>query len=385
MTCAAGATTAQVAQTLKQDIYRNTCRSSDLIPGKETVVCAVDDALPQIPRRLAAYNCRNNALLLAAYLQIADDVDGLIRRHGRDRVGVVIGSSTSGIGTGTVAMRSRLGADSFPDDFEFAQQEMGSAAAFLAEYIGVKGPAYSVSTACASSARTFLSGRSLLAAGHCDAVIIGGADTLCELTLQGFDALETVAPTRCNPMSRNRSGITIGEAAAVFILTREPADIALLGIGDSSDAYHISAPEENGAGAEAAMRAALADAGLAPGDIAYINLHGTGTVQNDAMESLAVNRVFGCGVPCSSTKALTGHTLGAAGALEIGLCCNVLSRNTDGVRFPYHIWDGHRDTTLPALSLVTPDHRLSGAGRCVMLSNSFAFGGNNCAVVIGST
>jgi 3-oxoacyl-[acyl-carrier-protein] synthase-1 len=217
--------------------------------------------------------------------------------------------------------------------------------------------------------------------GVCDAVLCGGADTLAGLPINGFHALEALDAQRCRPFSRHRAGIHIGEAAALFLMTREPGPVELLGGGASSDAYHMSSPDPQGLGAREAMRAALDDAGLAPEQIHYVNLHGTGTEHNDAMESLAMAALFPHGVPCSSTKSLTGHTLGAAGALEAAFCW--LALRDDAGRLPPHVWDGEGDPALPALRFASVGERLPTAGPRRLMSSSFAFGGNNAAVIVG--
>jgi 3-oxoacyl-[acyl-carrier-protein] synthase-1 len=250
----------------------------------------------------------------------------------------------------------------------------------LCHVLGVAGPATVISTACSSSAKALASAARLLRAGLADAVITGGADSLCRFTVAGFTALESVSEARCNPMSINRRGINIGEGAALFLMTREPGPVRLSGWGESSDAHHISAPEPEGRGALAAMRAALERASVTPSEIDYVNLHGTATPLNDAMESRAVHALLGGSVPCSSTKPLTGHTLGAAGALEAAFCWLALHDNPRG-RLPPHWWDGEADPALPALSLVKPGQELGRPLRAV-LSNSFAFGGSNAALLL---
>lgn len=231
-----------------------------------------------------------------------------------------------------------------------------------------------------------MSAQRLLDMGMCDAVLCGGVDSLCKLTLNGFSALDAVSEQRCNPFSVNRNGINIGEAAVLFLMSKHLGSsqpIALLGSGASSDAHHISAPEPSGRGALQAMNKALRSAGLAPERINYLNLHGTATQHNDAMESLAVNSLFPAGVPCSSTKPMTGHTLGAAGALEAAFCWLSLSRDNTRHALPPQVWDGQPDPQLPALSFVTAADRLEQrTARCLM-SNSFAFGGNNVSLIIG--
>jgi 3-oxoacyl-[acyl-carrier-protein] synthase-1 len=267
-----------------------------------------------------------------------------------------------------------------PADYHYRQQEIGAGAEFLARYLGLDGPRYTISTACSSSAKVFAAGERLLAADLCDAAIIGGCDSLCRLTVNGFDALSSLTDGICNPFSVNRNGINVGEGVALFLLTRTEAPIRLAGVGESSDAYHMSAPDPSGSGAELAIRQALASAGVSPELIGYINLHGTATEKNDEMESHVVDRVFGCETPCSSTKSQIGHTLGAAGAQEIGLCWLLLDERNRDRRLPRHLWDGEADPELPAIALTSDDTRWN---RDLFMSNSFAFGGSNVSVIIG--
>jgi 3-oxoacyl-[acyl-carrier-protein] synthase-1 len=222
----------------------------------------------------------------------------------------------------------------------------------------------------------------LLRMGVCDAVVTGGADALCAFTVAGFAALESVSATRCNPLSANRNGINIGEGAALFLMSREPATVALRGWGESSDGHHMSAPDPSGAGARIAIETALARAGMTAADIDYINLHGTATVQNDAMESRVVHALFGESTPVSSTKGFTGHALGAAGAIEAALCWLAMQDDNRSGRLPPHLWDGERDPALPALAVATPGMSLGRPLRSAV-SNSFAFGGSNAALVFG--
>lgn len=334
---------------------------------------------PEIPALPADYACRNNRLLLAALAQIENAVDIALTRHGRNRIGVVLGSSTSGIAEGEAAIAAQRISGVLPAGYHYAQQEIGMPAAFLARHLQLGGPAYTVSTACTSSAKAFASARNLLRHGLCDAVLVGGVDSLCRLTINGFTALESTSIELCQPMSRNRHGINIGEGAALFLMTREEAAIELLGIGETSDAWHMSAPHPEGLGAEAAMRAVLTDAGLKTGDIGYLNLHATATPKNDEMESRAVARVFPEGIAASGTKPLTGHTLGAAGATELAFCWLALR---DGL-LPPHVWDGEADPDLPHLDLVTAERHFARRTGRVCMSNSFAFGGSNASLLIG--
>jgi len=341
-------------------------------------VCA---QLPDIPAQFAQWRCRNNRLLLAAVEEIADDIEGALARYGRSRVGIVLGSSTSGIAEGEQALDAYFSTGELPPEFHYAQQEIGMPALFLARYLGTTGPAWTVSTACTSSAKAFGSARNLLHLGLCDAVLVGGVDSLCRLTIRGFAALESITSELANPMSVNRKGINIGEGAALFLMTREPAATSLLGIGESSDAYHISAPDPSGRGAENAMRSALTDARLPVEALDYVNLHATATPKNDEMESRAIARFLTSGVPVSGTKAMTGHLLGAAGATELAFCWLALQGHER--RLPPHVWDGKADPALPALRFVAPGEAFSPGEYRHCMSNSFAFGGNNISIVIG--
>lgn len=346
------------------------------------VVGRVAGALPEIPAELARYDSRNNRLLLAALEPLRARVEALAACYGRHRIGVVLGTSTSGILETELAVAAEAAGQARPERYDYAQQEMGSPALFLAELLRLDGVAYVVSTACSSSAKAVAAAARLLSQGLCDAVICGGADSLCQLTRQGFAALESVSPVLCQPMSARRRGINIGEGAALFIASREPGPVALLGYGESSDAWHMSSPHPEGRGAEEAMRRALRMAGAEAAQVGYVNLHGTATVKNDEMESLAMRRVFPDGVQASSTKPLVGHLLGAAGATELGFGWLVLSDSRR--RLPPHVWDGAADPALPALKLTQAGAALP-AGRPLVMSNSYAFGGNNVSLLLAAT
>jgi 3-oxoacyl-[acyl-carrier-protein] synthase-1 len=335
--------------------------------------------LDVVPDHLLNFNCRNNQLLLTALAQIERAVEAAITCYGRSRIGVVLGSSTTGMAEGEVAFAALRQTGSLPSGYSYTQQEIGTPAVFLAKYLQLSGPAYTVCTACTSSAKAFQSARNLLKHGICDAVLVGGVDSLCRTTVNGFSSLESICTELTNPMSINRRGINIGEGAALFLLSKEEADIELMGIGESSDAYHMSAPHPEGRGAEQSMRLALKDAGISADDVGYLNLHATGTFKNDEMESRAVSRVFTNGVPSSGTKPLTGHTLGAAGAIELAFCLLALQAN----RLPPHIWDGQADPELPLLNLVNDVQLFKSNVSRVCMSNSFAFGGSNASLIIG--
>ena len=356
----------------------------DLVAGRRLLVGAVDAPLPPIPEALAEYACRNNAFTLAALDEIAEPVSTALAAHGPERIGVVMGTSTSGSAECEAAMVHEAATGSLAPEFRYPQLEFGGTAGFVAAHLGLRGPAITLSTACSSSARALASARSLLRLGLCDAVIAGGSDSLCGLTANGFSSLQSISSEICNPMSKNRNGLTLGEGAAVFLVTRESGGIQLLGVGESSEAHHMSAPDPEGHGAIASMRGALADAGLEPTDIAYLNLHGTATPLNDAMESRAAAAVLGDAVPCSSTKPLVGHTLGAAGATELAFCWLVLAQREEAsLRLPPHVFDGMRDPEIVALRLVQKGESAPCGPATAVMTNSFGFGGNNCTLVIG--
>lgn len=338
-----------------------------------------DRELPSLPHAPLKQRSRNNALLAAALAEIRPQVDAAIGRYGPQRVAVVLGTSTSGVEEGEHAARHLLAQGDFPPEYDYAQQEMGNCAAFVAAELGVFGPAHVISTACSSGAKAMASGARLLRAGFVDAVVAGGVDALCAFTIAGFSALESVTASRCNPLSAHRDGINIGEGAALFLMTREGGPVRLAGWGETSDAHHMSAPEPSGRGAIDAMRQALQRAGVAPGAVDYLNLHGTATPHNDAMESLAIAEVFGLDLPVSSTKPLTGHALAAAGAVEAAIAWCTLVDNPQG-RLPPHWWDGVRDVALPDLRVVPPGESLGRSPEHV-LSNSFAFGGSNASLL----
>lgn len=358
-------------------------KRSGFLPNRDAILGTVTADLPALPFHLSEHDTRNNRLLWAAASQIRDSIDELIACYGRQRIGVLIGTSTSGIEEGTSSYQHRLETGQFPDTFRYGHQEIGSPSAYLRDAFQLMGPAYSISTACSSSAKAFASGVRLLKTGICDAVLVGGVDSLCRLTVGGFDTLQSLSASACNPMSRNRDGINIGEGAALFILRKDVGDIELLGVGESSDAYHPNAPHPDGVGAARAMQAALKNADLTAEDIAYINLHGTATSLNDVMEAKAVKEVLGDNVPASSTKPLTGHSLGAAGAIEAAILWLSLSENATGSPLPQHLWDGERDDNIPELCLVGEDQSLAPRDRLAMMSNSFAFGGSNVSVILG--
>ena len=343
------------------------------VPGLDAV---------RVPAPLARYDCRNHRLALLALEQdgFAEAVRRCAARLGAARIGVLLGTSTSGMLETELAYRHRAPDGALPPSFDYAATHNPYALGdFVRRTLALEGPATVISTACSSSAKAFAAAARMMAAGLIDAAVVGGVDSLCLTTLYGFSALQLVAPGPCRPFDLAREGISIGEGAAFALLERpgpdtEPGTITLTGFGESSDAYHMSSPHPDGLGAQAAMRQALAAAALQPGQIEYINLHGTGTPSNDSAEARAVAALFGAAVPASSTKGATGHTLGAAGALEAVICALALGHG---------LLPGGLNTTA-----VDPDLELTyltgnrAAPVTRVLSNSFGFGGSNCSLVL---
>ena len=356
------------------------------------------------------------------------DLDGTLAaaldRYGPDRIAVLVGSCDNASETSLSGHRQFFQEGAFPAGYTLARQGAQAVSAAVRERYGLRGPAVSCASACSSSAAAVVKAAQLIRGGIADAVIVGGADLASDLVLLGFASMECISPVATNPFSRNRSGITLGEAAAFFLLAKDnfvtgrPA-VTLAGYGESADAYHITSPDPSGAGAASAMRQALRSAGIGAQELGYINLHGTGTKLNDAMEARAVAAVTGGAVPCSATKSVTGHTLGAAGALSLAVCYETLVRNAgtiatggadtsagdagvpaagsaetaDGagdsretpVILPAQAWDGEYDEELPRLNIIGKENnRLSprsGSLRYCM-SNSFGFGGANVSLIL---
>lgn len=381
--CALGRGKAAVARGLLAGDQAGMRLHAKPVAGRDLPVGAVTADLPDMAQEALHDRTRNNQLLRAAAEEIEADIQAAIARFGPARIGVVMGTSTSGIQEATEGLARMVRQGRLPADYHYDHQALTAPASFLSDRLQLAGPSYAISTACTSGARALLSARRLLEAGVCDAVLCGGVDSLCDLTLQGFSALEATSETICNPFSINRDGINIGEAAALFLMTREPGPIALLGAGASSDAHHISAPDPQGRGAIEAMWRALENAATRAEQIQYLNLHGTATPHNDAMESHAVAALFPDGVACSSSKPLTGHTLGAAGALEAAFCWLALSAHNPARLVPPHLWDGRPDPALPTLRLASAGTPLPSSGPSRMMSNSFAFGGNNVSLILG--
>jgi 3-oxoacyl-[acyl-carrier-protein] synthase-1 len=338
----------------------------------------------RLPKDLQIFNCRNNRLAERGVQQdgFFDAVQAAAARWGRRRVGVFLGTSTAGIMQTELAYRARDAVSgALPPSFEYGTTHNSfSVADYLRQRCRLEGPAVVVSSACASSAKVFGSARRMIEAGLIDAALVGGTDSLCLTTLYGFHSLQLSSAAPCRPFDAARDGISIGEAAAFVLLERVPenldADAVLLyGVGESSDAYHMSAPHPEGLGAKRAMQAALTAASMEPGDIDYINLHGTGTPSNDRSESQAVTSIFGPTTPCSSTKGATGHTLGAAGALEAVISALAIQNGL----MPGGVHTTRIDPNLTAHYI--KENRRAQVKR--VLSNSFGFGGTNCSLIFG--
>ena len=334
-----------------------------------------------LPASLADFDCRNHRLAWLALNQdgFPAEVERLVARHGRERIGVFLGTSTSGIRHTEIAYAQREADGRLPADFQFQLTHNNFALAeFTRRALDLRGPAQVISTACSSSAKVFAAAWRHIQSGLCDAALVGGVDSLCLTTLYGFNSLELISPDRCRPWDARRGGINIGEAAGFALLERVPPGFdgpCLLGYGESSDAHHMSTPHPEGIGAAEAMRAALRRADLSQVD--YVNLHGTGTRSNDASEDRAMRSVFGTRTPCSSTKGWTGHTLGAAGISEAIFSLLALQ---DGF-MPATLNLEQADPQLGAAILREPRE----ASLRAVMSNSFGFGGSNCSLIFGRT
>lgn len=323
------------------------------------------------------HKSRNSAVLAFLTYSIKDSINELKQKYSKDRIAIILGTSTSGLDETENELKKFMLTGVPSRDFYYKSQEFGDPSMFLADYLEIDGPAYTISTACSSSARALICGKRMLESGLVDAVIAGGADTLCKVPINGFNSMGVLSQERCLPFNKNRSGINIGEGGGLMILSKEKYSLELLGVGESSDAYHVSSPDPSGAGAISAMEMALNDASLTTDDIGYVNLHGTATKLNDAMESKAMASLFKGKVPCSSTKYMTGHTLGAAGIVEAAILCYLLKHDLDlPVQDFYH---DEIDDTLDECGLIKEKIK---AKKKVMMSNSFAFGGNNASIII---
>lgn len=383
--------TSCIGRGLEETVASLRARRSGLAPcAFETVrldtyvgeVPGVDDE--SLPAELKRFDCRNNRLAQLGLRQdgFMDAVRASVGRWGRRRIGLVLGTSTSGMLATEVAYRRRDPATgALPRELDYAGTHNSySLGAFARLLLGIEGPSTVISTACSSSAKAFGSAWRMIEAGLIDAAVVGGVDSLCLTTLYGFHSLQLVSAAACRPFDAARDGISIGEAAAFALLERMPASIdsgaiLLTGSGESSDAHHMSSPHPQGRGARAAMEQALAAAQLAPADIDYINLHGTGTPSNDAAEGCAVSGLFGHSIRASSTKGATGHTLGAAGALEAVICA---------ISLQHGLMPGSVNTEQldPAVEFEYLRENRKDVSFRRALSNSFGFGGSNCSLIL---
>lgn len=375
---ALGADALQMQQALTQT--ENTLSlSADFILGKKVWVGACPVALIEsVPESLKPIETRNLRFALTALQAIEAELRSYTAQFDPKRLAIIIGTSTSGIADNEPILQRHFQGDQTVQVLQ-KKQEMGSLAKALQQYLAWEGVAYTISTACSSSAKAFAAGQRLINVGLADAVLVGGVDTLCKLTLNGFDSLESLSNSICQPCGQHRDGINIGEAAALFLLSKETAPVMLMSAGESMDAWHISAPHPEGLGAAKAMQTALEMANIQAQEIGYLNLHGTATPQNDAMEIKAVQQVFqDYLVPLSSTKHKTGHCLGAAGAIEALICTQVLQ---DQTWLPLHqstIFDVEMDEQNFVENAKLP-HKIS-----YVMSNSFAFGGSNISLIFGT-
>lgn len=365
LVCALGTSVSDIRKNL-QNMSRPILKTR-LVAGNEVPFGAVQ--MTSI-KKMRCYDLLDNVLN-----QIQKPLENIKKEYDLNRIGIVLGSSNTGIHEAQQHINQWIKTQKCPHAFSFEEIELGSPALYLKKIAEVKGPAWTVSTACSSSAKAFTSARNLLLNDICDVVLVGGVDACCDFALNGFYALEALSDKVSIPFSKNRQGINLGEGAALFVMEKDKPGIELAGIGETSDGYHLTHPDPEGKGALAAMQAALQDANLSPAQVDYINLHGTGTIANDAMESKAVYTLFGSDVLCSSTKPLTGHTLGASGAIEAALSWLMIQQN---FIIP-HFYDGVFDETLPPINLAkgnenNPIHTI--------LSNSFAFGGSNASLIL---
>ena len=311
------------------------------------------------------YNTRCNALILKNLELLNLSLKNLLSKYDKSKIGVIAATTNSGV-------------EEYETTQNYMHYELGNPAFFLHKHLGLTGYFATVSTACSSGIKAFSLSRDLMNTGIIDAAIIICVDPLAKVPVYGFHSLEVLSNNPSNPFSKNRAGMNIGEACAMFITEKEGDGIEVLGIGESSDIYHSTTPNPEGTEGINAINMALKDAGLNPDDIDYINAHGTGTAANDIMEANAIFNIFGNTVPVSSTKPLTGHCLGAAAGIETALCCKLLEKN-EGKLYP-HIYDGEYDASLPKIQLAEKNKTY----KCnKIMCNAFGFGGTNAIMILG--
>lgn len=351
---------------------------SPLFTPFPTAVGAVEAALPALPSALSPWSTRTARMAQCLIAQLEPALVKLRARVKPARIAIILGTSTAGADVTEEAYRHYVSHGRLPEGYDlWRHHTYGAVLRVVSELTGAKGPAWMVSTACTSSAKPLATAQRLINAGWVDAALVGGIDTLCSMTLRGFFSLDALSATPCRPFARDRSGISIGEGGALLLLERSGDGMALLeSVGESSDAYHISAPHPEGLGARAAMERALALAGVEPHQIDHINAHGTGTRLNDSAEAKAISSLFRPDLPVISTKGYTGHTLGGAGATEAALAMFALLEGW----LPPSLGAEPLDETI---ALHVPVTRTEGTYRRV-LSNSLAFGGNNVSVLLRS-
>ncbi len=344
--------------------------------GIEATVGALPDDLPALPRALVDRDTRLTRILACGLVELRPAIAAACKRFGGHRIGVVLGTSTGGIGDTEHAHAYLQEHGDFPENFSMARSHaLDSALAVVRELVGITGPSYVVSTACSSSAKVLATAQRLVGAGLCDAVVAGGVDSLCQLTLRGFAGLGLLSREPCRPFSNLRNGINIGEGAALMLVARDGEGPGrLLGVGESSDAYHMTSPHPEGLGARLAMQRALEIAGVEAGAVDHINAHATGTRQNDQVEGQAIADLFGQ-TPVIATKGYTGHMLGAAGATEVLFSLAAITRG----ELPVSVGSDPLD---PGIPIRVPPAATAHTSK-LALSNSFAFGGSNVSVLIG--
>ncbi len=372
---------------LKALFEQKTCLKAPRLiqPDFTTYTGEVDIDLPEIHENLQAYNTRNARLALAAL----DCEDGnfreavctAVQRYGAERVGVIIGTSTSGIYETELSYATYEKTADVAEGFDLRRQHSWVATAeFIKHELQLLGPCYAISTACSSSGKAIAAGQRMIASNICDAVVVGGVDSMCHLTIYGFHSLDLISELPCTPLDAERQGISLGEGAGLLLLERqqrEGAELTLVGYGESSDAHHMTAPHPEGEGSKQAMQSALQAASLEVNDIDYINLHATGTRLNDQSEMRAISSLFPLHTPCSATKGVTGHTLGAAGAIEAIIALLALK---------YYFIPGTcgLNTLDPAFTSHVVDQPLQHQNMSYVMSNNFGFGGNNVSLIFAS-
>lgn len=380
---ALGTNATEILANLETSSDRTSLTESDeYFSDRKIFVGKTNIDLPVYEKQKYGVNVRNDLFHVWAYLQLRDRVNFLKKKFGDSRIGMVLGTSTSGIYNLENAVHNKKNG-TLPPDYHYEFSETAYYANYLKNVFGITGPAYTVSTSCTSSLKALSSAKAMLDSGFCEAVITGGIDTLCRMTVKGFDSLELLSNGIAKPMSANRDGINIGEGIAICILTHEDGGVQIKGIGESCDTYHVSSPDPEGTGASRSMMMAMENARLSKENVDYIQLHGTGTHLNDISEARAIFNIWSDSIACSSLKPLIGHTLGISGIMGVLICALILEQDVNKVFLPRHIWDGCRDENIPPIRLLDCDAPAVNCRALNFLVNNFAFGGNNCSVILG--